>query len=383
MRFFFHRTYGKGPKIVIDLKTMIYFNIGTIHIGLGGTYFLQTRYLKSFLDRLKKLDAEFVFFSQQREIDSVELVIPRGELTYISGINVIDTLIEKDIRLDENDIREICTPITFHYNVLRLCQQYGDIHYTYGVHNQEMAKYLQKNADALAILTNDSDFAIFDGDFQFWLVDELNMKELTTCNINRKKLTEKIALNYKQMQLLAALSFGSLLPYAAFKTFYDSLGKPRFIKLSNYVRNQLMINKDEKNPRNAYDMHKICCDVFGDEYNEFDRNAIENGIAVYDLNYEIIEPIDSFTLKLKYEYPLMYKLINDDVILLSDYKYIDLRVTQSKTYTELVLPLLRRMQGIVWLNDKGKPKSRLICAKFAHDEPFKLVETFVEYPPCK
>lgn len=379
----FLRNYVKAPKIVIDLKTMIYFNMGNLHTGLGGTYFLQTRYLKSFLDRLKKLKAEMIFFSQQREIEDVKMLIPRAEATYISGINVLDSIIQNNLCLDENEKNEISAPATFHYNLIRMCQQFGEVRFTYNKHNQEMAKYLQNNPEAFAIFTNDSDFAVFDGDFQFWLVDDLNMKDMTTTHINRPKLLKYLGLNRKQMQLLSTLSNRNVFPYEILSPFYIRIGSPRFTRLVFYVRNKNMIDKNEKDPRESYDLDEITSDVFGDQYTEYERNGIENGLTKYDLNYELEEPENEFEVKLKDNYPFMYKLIDDEILLLIDYKYIDFRLYQPKTYTELVMPLLKRMQGILCSNHTWKPESRFICAKFKHDEPFKVVSEQIEYPPCK
>lgn len=369
--------HGRNPKIVIDMKEMIHFDTGRVHIALGGHFYLLTRYLKIFLQRLKQTGAELVFFHPAQEItDELELFIPLSERSYVQAIDILDKVTAH--RADRIDSEELRIAPTFGYNALRLAEQLGELRVNYVRHNQEIAKYVKEHEnDVLAILSNDFNFIVFEGDFQLWKVNELNMNQMTTVRICRKALFEGLGLNFGQMQLLATiLGWNNSSPWT-------EETESHFFRMVTYVLEQ-QIDYSQREPRSAFDLDDICADVFGDTYTEYDKAAIENGFIQYSLDCEITNITLSPEMeRIKAENPLMYQLIQDEVFIIRDFQYIDFRDSESASYTELLLPLLRKMLGILYANKKSRPRCRLVCAKHAHDEPFKVTDEIIAYPDCK
>lgn len=372
---------------------MIHFNTGNVQIAFGGQYSLLTRYLKSFMDRLRKSDAELVLFFVAKKItDEAEIHIPAAEGDYMEALDVLDKINKSGALGIDRAVKEcIRIPVAFGYNAFRLSKQFSEVKINYARHNQEIAKYLNENKDdVLAVLSNDTDFAAFEGDFQFWKVNDLSMKEMTAMRVNRDAVLKKLSLNHKQIQLVSALSYGSLLTFDVMKQFYLDIRSPgvtksRFMHLVNYVQSQ-PCDDSQKDPRKAFDLKTICAEVFGKNNTEHELNAVENGFLQYNLAFkQTADPVIPVLKLMREKNPFMYQLFNDKVFIIRDYKFIDFRFKELKSYTELIFPLVRKMQGILYANSNNniRPKSRLVCMKHAHDEPFKITDEIIAYPNCK
>lgn len=319
--------------------------------------------------------------------------IPKREEEYIRHLDVLDKIDATDGSMSEFQKRrnyDIRAPITMEYNMHKLAQECGELRINYVRHNQEIAKYTkQHDGTVLAVITNDNDFMVFDGDFQFWQANDINMKDLTGRRMNRQKVRARLDLNSQQLQLLSALSGSSYLPVPIMKEFYKKIwddtvkGEGRIPQIAKYIRDEVPVLATSEKDCVRFDLKKVARDIFGDDYTEQDLNAIENGLAQYNLNFEA----ESSSRNLrsmqfcKSRNMFIYKLFTDDVYLIKDICYIDFRNYKSMNYAELIIPLLRKVQGIIFANEQHKPHARAICMKYAHDEPYTVVEETIEYPP--
>lgn len=386
---------NKRPKILLDLKEIIHVVVQRDNLGqcLGGKYSLWMHYFRKFFTQLKEANAELIFFAAGNKLtDELMVFIPKREEEYIKYLNVLDEIdsidgsVSEFLRRKNYDIR---APITMEYNIQKLAQGYGELRINYVRHNQEIAKYIKQNdGSILAIITNDNDFMVFDGDYQFWQANDLNMKNLTGRRMNREKIRTRLDLNSEQLQLMSALSGSSYLPVPVMKEFYNKIWDEtvegnRIPQIAKYIRNEVpVLSTGEKNCV-RFDLVKVARDIFGDEYTEHDLNAIENGLVQYNLNFQSDDVRTlSNTLKFcKSRNMFIYKLFTDDVYLIKDICYIDFRNYKSNNYADLVVPLLRKVQGIIFANERHKPPERAICMKYAHDEPYRVVEEPIDYPP--
>lgn len=392
---------GRGnnvrPKILIDLKEIIHAVVQRENLNncLGGKYSLWTHYYRKFFTELKGARAELIFFAAGKKLtDEPVVFIPKREDEYIRHVEILDEIdntngsVQEFMRRRNYDIR---APITFEYNMQKLAHEFGELRINYVRHNQEIAKYIQQHADdVLAIITNDNDFMVFDGQFQFWQANDINMKEMTGRRMCREKVRARLELNSTQMQLLSALSGSSYLPVPIMKEFYkkiwdESVTGNRIPQIAKYIRDQVPILSTGKDSV-RFDLAKIARDIFGDEFTEHDVYAIENGLAQYNLNFDIEDEAspsspNSKTMKFcKSRNMFIYKLFTDDVYLIKDIAYIDFRNYKSKSYADLIIPSLRKAQGIIFANERNRPHDRTVCMKYAHDEPYRVVQEPIDYP---
>jgi hypothetical protein len=101
----------------------------------------------------------------------------------------------------------------------------------------EMASYATKN-DALAILTSDTDFLIYEGNWRLWSTKDLNLENMTTMEFNRNALRTSLDLTFEQMKLFASLAGNDILRYEEVQHFHKKLGnnKEKFWNIAAYVR---------------------------------------------------------------------------------------------------------------------------------------------------
>lgn len=389
---------NKRPKILIDLKEFIHAAVQRDNLGqcLGGKYSLWTHYFRKFFKQLKDANAELIFFAAGKKLtDELMVFIPKREEEYMKYVDVMDQIDAADgsvsdfLRRKNYDIR---APITLEYNMQKLAQEYGELRINYVRHNQEIAKYIeQHDGTILAVVTNDNDFMVFDGEFQFWQANYINMKDLLGSRMCRENMRAHLGLNSAQLQLLSALSGSSYLPMPVMKEFYNKIWDEavegnRIPQIAKYIREEVPVLITAKKDCVSFDLAKVAQDIFGEDYTDQDLNAIENGLAQYNLNFETSDAAANVARSMKFcktRNMFIYKLFTDDIYLVKDIAYIDFRNYKSKSYADLIVPLLRKVQGIIFANETQRPIERAICMKYAHDEPYKVVEEPIDYPHSK
>lgn len=390
---------GKQPTIVIDLKELPH-TLGAkdeIGIILGGRYRKYNAMIKTFLDQLKAVNAKLVFFSVGKKLsDTIEIFILHNEKKYIKYLSLLDTIengneLSRYLRNKNKFAPDIRMTLPIYFNSNKICRQYGELKVTYVCHNKEIAEFISKNADEiLAIITNDTDFLAFDGDFQFWSARDLHLTKLDCVRYSKDKLKSKLDLNLEQLHLVSALSGHDYLPREYVEPFWRKLAEeygkkgPRIENLARYAKNQTMLQNSVGSNGVLFDVKQISQDVFGDNFSEEQTNGILNILRYYGSSVGKT-PIEKnpFLKFCKENNAFMYKLATDTVYNIKDIEYIDYRNYISKNYAELIVPVLMKMCGILYKDDRIKRKTRIICMKFAHDEPFKLVHANVIYPSSK
>lgn len=391
---------GRAPKVLIDLKETahIFSQMGEMNVALGGSFDYYNTKLKIFFENLRKTKAKLVFFmTGKKYTDDLPFFIPAREDAYQNGLHVLDKIEEySDVDELRNAFRnkyktfgfDFRMVSAFDYNLEKLVRCYGDFHVNYVQHNQEIVRYANQHADeVLAIITNDTAFMAFEGDFEFWRAQGTSIKDLNGFRYHRQKLRERLGLDFHQMRLLSALCGSKYLPLHLLTEFLNKLIEAnddleKFGKIWNvtrYIKNQPI---EVINNKPKFDLESISRDVFGPEYSFEQLNCISNELAIYDLDFDDEpEPNDPFLKHCKQHNMFMYKLATDDIFNVKDIEYIDFRHYKSKSYAELVVPVLRKMCGILFKDNAYRPEVRAICMKHAHDEPFKVTEEEVVYPP--
>lgn len=374
------------PKILIDIKEFIHVAVQNDDIGqlMGGRYSLNLLYFNNFFQSLNNARAELVFFVAEKTLsDEAAIFIPDREKEYIKYIQILDEIdasagdIGAYVAQRQSDIK---APMAMELNLQKLVRNFGKMQTNHFRHNQEIAQYAKQHDDSiLAIITNDTDFMIFDGNFQYWRANDITMKDLTVFGYCREKLRKLLELNTQQLELLSALSGSIYLPCDVLTDFYFQIGihsttyGKHIAPLAYYISNKMQTESVTSN------IEKIACDVFGKNYTSPDINAITNGLVQYNLNFE--KPVTKALEFCKERNAFVYKLLTDEVYLIKDISYIDYRKYKSKNYAELVVPLVRKLHGILYANERPRPKTRTICMKYAHDEPYKVVDEPINYPP--
>lgn len=394
---FVRSKHGKPPTILIDIKEFSQLVVQRDETGIvcGGRHPYYMFKIRKLLEALKNAGAILVFFAVGSKLNDVpHIFIPKREAEYTKYLKILQRIDEKVpirqiLKQKNRKSADIRATLSVEHNLIKVCKQYGEVHYNYVRHNQEIAQYANMHEnDVLAIIAGDTDFLVFDGQFEYWPATQIDEKELMGVRVCRQTVWDALEVTPQQLAMVGALSGSIYLPQYVdkVKAFYEKIerGGPEFLKirdLTTYVRN-IRQTPIGNGATIEFDVDAVARDVFGDGYADEEMNTIKNGLAIYNLKFKIPMEKDLMLQQLKRFDRLLYLIqMTDKVFNVRDIAYIDFQNVRSKTYAELVCPLLLRILGIMFIERQGSDFAREICMKFSHEDPYEVVEESPCYPP--
>lgn len=348
-------------------------------IILGGRYQVYNILFESFIKQLITKKVKLTFFvAAHQTADELSFFIPNMESDYYRHTQLMDHAIKHANNNLNTDKISSTIPITMEHNLIALIKKNRlkySLKINYYNHVQEIGKYAStRSGNVLAIISNDFNLMLFDGSHQFWYANDIKLVRLLSISrFSRNVLEISTDLNTKQLQLLSVMLGSAYVPSFLTETFLsrlDNQAPNKLQKLANYIKTQTI--------RNNFNLKQMAKDVL-------DSNdlipAIQNGLNCFCIQFSISTPNDDpFQTFCKERNPFIYQLIVDNVYLVKDIMNIDYRVDRSKAFPDLIVPLLQKMLGILFKGSIIKPLDRKICLKFAHDEPFRVVQIPIIYP---
>lgn len=253
-----------------------------------------------------------------------------------------------------------------------ICERIGHFHTS--VQNEcdlELAQYAYQNC-AMAVLGQDSDFLIFNGGWQYWSTDNLDLHTLTTICYSKPALCRDLGLSQDQLCLFATLAGNDLVSPDSLKEFHQSM-RPHFKKfcyIADYVRGVPSL------PRNLTksNLEDIAWDCFG-LGNVENVEKLQRSIQSYDVLRKL--PNDD-TKQLGYGENCVY-FFQIGIPYPLTLHYIDRRHVFSKI-GDILLPLYQRQAGIVLQQAEPDTVKCSVIHKLSHQDPFKEIFCNPEYP---
>ncbi|CAD7091866.1 unnamed protein product [Hermetia illucens] len=350
---------GKKPLIVIDLLTLqSSFHENNEELILGGRYDIYAINFQSTMRKLDLLDVELAFFIDgtssedkipkrlERRIQEYNRAAPALSEISSFGFPTESTLSMMNLRL----------PTPFLTYIPSLAREFGTVHVS--VLNDcdvEAAEYATKN-DALAILTNDTDYLIFEGPWHFWSSTDLNINTLTTNKFNRDALRAHLNLRSEQMAIMATL---------AGNDFVSSSSFPDFNEIAWLIQSKNLSVND----------YKTISGIRPD----LPIDSIKASLKSYSysaLNKEY--PSDLLKVASQSSGIMNYAMLADRKLIISA-PYFDLAKSDMQPFFDLIRPLLRRVMGILLRHEHG-PVSRTFYGKL-HPMNYEKIILEPEYPP--
>lgn len=267
------------------------------------------------------------------------------------------------------------------HNMKRICKKLGQVIFFYEKCDQQIAKYL-KDKNLFAIITGNSEFMIFEGANQIWWSEQIEFSSKEVLCLRRNEIVRHLQLSQDQLCFIGILQAeNDFLSSEILEKFHASLRRQKrnrkclFTNLIDFVRENVM------EPVNIDTMTAF---VFGNNFCDYEKNAIENAFRHYIINMELKCDDESKLMhQTKQHYPEIYKLCRDGVYIVTDIAYIDFRHFKSMSYAELLIPILQRCLGILLYGQKSCPKIKTICMKRSHNEPFTNENEVIQYPSSK
>ncbi|XP_052870437.1 constitutive coactivator of peroxisome proliferator-activated receptor gamma-like [Anopheles cruzii] len=227
------------PLILIDLMALHHlFSGNKCSVLCGSQVMLCEQQAAQFFSQLVESGAELVFFwdgnVQENKYDTW---MTRQNEKYTRMITIIDAINRGQALQRIAKARSNLIPSNTCIQLKLIAERYGRVIVSFHAEcDQELAAYALEH-ETLAIISNDTDFLIFEGCWQLWSAD-INLETLRTRAFSKEALRRKLQLSVPGMALWATLSGNDFYNYEQLKPFHHTLGSEqgRFLKLAQYVR---------------------------------------------------------------------------------------------------------------------------------------------------
>lgn len=274
---------NESPIICIDFMALDEMVDDQAECICGGRHLQYLDAFEHLFKALIDLGVKLVFFSDlNTQPGKVHTWLSRRNQSCAVYANVYDDIELGDALEDIvdgrfEDNRKGLTSTVFGLRLL--AKQYGEFHYA--IDNEcdfELAKYATEHK-AMAVITNDTDFVIFDGQWRVWSTKDFDMEKLMTFELDRCGMMKLFGLSSKRLPLFATLIGNDFTG-----EFYDTLtyfhhnrlerGGDKFKKVAAYVR-------DKRENLTDDDIDGIVYDIFHFSDKE-KRQLLRDSIESYD-----------------------------------------------------------------------------------------------------
>lgn len=235
---------------------------------------------------MKEAGCSLVFFSDPRIKISEEKTLALLNERYSSYINLYDRIDDRQTLQQISDAFNDLNPKATYREMGVVVSTYGEIRYSIKEEcDLELAQYACRH-NAMAVISNDSDFLIYDGAWQLWWSGGCTMDTMDVMDSwNELKTTEYIRLGLANICLVRPTEmplFATLLGGDFTKRYLNCFyGKQRIEKIADYVR------KVGKAPFSDSDIKRIAQCVFKDAVEPADeiQRSIRKSLEWFDINF--------------------------------------------------------------------------------------------------
>ncbi|XP_055320075.1 uncharacterized protein LOC129577310 [Sitodiplosis mosellana] len=349
----------RQPTIIINLVRFVKIlaKIDRNSLIVGGQYDIYNKKITKFFEKLREWNAKLVFFCRPflNDID---------EATIANAYNHAVRNSLPEFMLDQMKMGR-WSPChmdkRFLYNLMQICSGYGEVYTHMHGATFNIVQYAREHSDeVLAMIDNDTDFLLFEGEYQYWSLADLDILRFQTKKYCSDVLHDRLKLNTQQIQMLAALSRlkGDCIPNLArdMETTENS-GKTIF-KLSNYVRGL----------DNLGALERIAADIFGENYTPQQLKEIQGELIRYQMpepdnlsgrNQSFRDFVEFSKINLYFVYGLAVETVSTNQAL----AFIDLRRPDSTEFIQLMTTMLMKQCGIIFKDVEERPHSRTVKIK--------------------
>lgn len=345
----------------------------------GGRHQIALNSWKKLLDSLKATGCKLVFFSdltlQESKIDTW---LSRRNEKFDFYTSLYD-LIKADVNVDT-----ITATVQERKGLTTTFPAMETIAETYGEFNRsvkyecdlELAQYA-KREKALAVISNDTDFMIFDGKWRLWMSNDLQIlpsKGLRTVEFDREGLKNVCSLNEHQLALLATVIGNDFT-----KKYEDELYN--FVRRLGPMRNKFQNVAQYIRGLSDTSAQSIAQKIFGSRDLS---NLVKQSIASYSTDFvpaTIVDPIEKKLLKTNMYRP--YVGLMSEIQGITTPFYDLYHCKNGISFPMMLADWIKRKIGILRKNGKNNSFKFTLLMKKKIDEFYKAHIERPIYPDCK
>lgn len=267
--YIFYSGHGCKPTIIVDLKEFSNAILCVCNntFRKGGNFDKYIKVATRFLAELKKMNADLVFFHKEKFYDDSDRTMKKfPKLTH-------DIEYDKIQRGNQRHIN----------NMIKVAKKHGQLIVLTKCYKNSIAKYANEHADkVLAIVSNDTDYLVYDVKCQYWSLADLpnthGYIQMHGRRFDRSTLLVETGMSNEHIRLLAILS-DTLDNWFKFPlgTCDRMPHKVRFRHALKYATEQCL------NAENSFDWKKIAMDLFG-------KDKTDEHVAQFEMRYKKFDP---------------------------------------------------------------------------------------------
>lgn len=379
--------YSK-PTILVDLKEFARIVAQTDEEGyiLGGRFDSVNELSNHFFGRIKETGANLVFFSALNEgrFKDIEKFVDNNRVfDCIKNVKSLEYFLN-DPRKKGWGTSTLRPNERITFNLMTLCREYGQVFCSYGLTKAHILAYSrQLDHNVKALITRDTEYLVYNVDFEFWSLSNVDFREMKITRFNRDNLYDCMNVNIRQMQLLCALSQ------------FSKDERARICGATGSMESLISFVKQQKCGPIGYDVMAFWgnfpTDLLQEISNELEKLVKRDSYAGSWTANQYVEPLSNviehqpdFQSVVNFcqnNLYFAYKLMNESMTVQKDLRFIDLRRSDSRRYLDTVASTLLKLCGIAFMDvdAQERPISRSVYLKT--DETAEPVERKIIVPP--
>lgn len=273
------------------------------------------------------------------------------------------------------------------YGMAVIAHKYGEFYFsTKHEADLELAQYA-KHHGAMAIISDDTDFLIFEGSWRLWSAQNIHISStnrLETLEYNRFGITNILSLTSHQLPLFATLIGNDFTKtyFNELSNFYHQIGAARskFRNVARYI--QRLRNQNVHSPcvsdENVRRIVELMCGRANQEIEELIKSSINS------YNTEFLPSVPPDPIEAKLLHTNMYRPYMGNLGLIHGLTlpFYDLRgyASEHTNLPTLLTSWIKRRKGIVVKDSTG---SFTLLAKRSPHEKYMAHEETLTPPNCK
>lgn len=224
----------------------------------------------------------------------------------------------------------------------------------------------------MAIVASDSDFLIFEGDFEWWDANSIDMHHMTAKRFERKQLRQMLALSNEQLKYLATIAGNDYTKHA-------KLYRCDFKQVAKFCQS-IDANQSEESIHRKIENYLQNNRAF-----KIDLCSIAKSIKSYDVNFDMeesIDPIDDYVKKnvLAFAFSKGKVFQYEANFLDFEERNTECQNNNIQLFLHSLLEVFCKLGGIL-LNQNSQDNPLLkIVTKYSLNENYKLREHAPIYP---
>lgn len=363
--FFLNRKLNIKPTIIFDINGLVYRQCCFIRGALGCNHPFLLREYETFFDGLKTVGANLVFFSDGRvQNDKCEWWCKKQDNHYKAVQFILSkNIIYNDARTIKKYLRFKCLILLQSVIQMIKHKNFGEVYVSMEVEcDRSIAKHAL-DSKALAVVSDDTDFLIFCGDFQIWNSSSLILSKYSVEHIDREKLSDNLRLNRDQMKKFATIAGNDFTkPFINDRIMDSNFKGPTIETIADYSRTESNIKATYRILSSLQSAWKIGVKL------KVGLKAISKSNKFYDIqDVASPRPISDFNgLVYSFEHDLYFPY---------EVNFFDFKVRvehTNKSLIDFVMEVFQKIGGLILPCDESKRLQ--ILTKFSHDKKYAKYE---------